>query len=168
MLFTVTNHWMPICQAHFSRVTFTVHAHMYTIMSTVAILCQWYHCFIASNYTIPVRLVDGNNDREGRVEALINGVWGTVCDPRFDRSDANVVCRQLGFSASSDVYTNSQFGGASATTPFVLGPPYCLGQELQLHDCYGALNRLSPSTSCSHNTDDVGVRCYGEGCDSVM
>jgi len=122
---------------------------------------------VASNYTIPVRLVDGTSDHEGRVEVLLSGVWGTICDPRFDRRDANVVCRQLGFSASSDVYTNSQFGGASATKPFLLGSVYCSGQEAQLGDCYGASNKLVPSSSCTHSTDDIGIRCYGEECVTI-
>lgn len=120
-----------------------------------------------SNYTIPVRLNGGSNDREGRVEVLVHGQWGTICDPQFDRTDANVVCRQLGFSASSDVYTYSQFGGASATIPFALGSVYCSGQEAELGDCYGASIKLAPSSSCNHSTDDVSIRCYGEGRDLV-
>ena len=45
-----------------------------------------------------VRLVNGSNEREGRVEVCIGKVWGTVCNPYFWSSGfARVVCRQLGF-----------------------------------------------------------------------
>ena len=46
---------------------------------------------------VQIRLVDGTvkiqNDttRDGRVEVLSNGEWGTICDVGFDVQDADVI-----------------------------------------------------------------------------
>ena len=47
-----------------------------------------------------VRLVGGSFDNEGRVEMCFNQHWGTVCSAGWDKVDASVVCRQLGFEAN--------------------------------------------------------------------
>ena len=46
-----------------------------------------------------VRL-QGGSEREGRVEVCINNQWGTVRDEQWSTRDAQVVCRQLGFSTT--------------------------------------------------------------------
>ena len=45
-----------------------------------------------------IRLRDGVNDREGRVEICNNNAWGTVCDDSWGTNDALVACRQLRFT----------------------------------------------------------------------
>ncbi len=47
-----------------------------------------------------VRLSNGRTSLEGRVEICTNDTWGTVCDIGWQYRDAQVVCRQLGFSAA--------------------------------------------------------------------
>ena len=48
-----------------------------------------------------VRLFGGQNSGEGTVEICVGGVWGSVCDNSWGRSDAAVVCQQLGFQGTS-------------------------------------------------------------------
>ena len=43
-----------------------------------------------------IRLQNGTQPSNGRVEVCQNGIWGSVCNDMWDDTDASVVCRQLG------------------------------------------------------------------------
>ena len=45
-----------------------------------------------------IRLQGGNFVNEGRVEVYCNGHWGTICDDGFGSDDANIICKQLGYT----------------------------------------------------------------------
>ena len=54
-----------------------------------------------------VRLVGGIGPHEGRVEFCTNGEWATLCGRSFwDRNDAMVVCRQLGYPTEGEELQN--------------------------------------------------------------
>ena len=50
-----------------------------------------------SPYSGQIRLTGGSSVNQGLVEVYCNGQWGTVCDDGFGQTDANTVCRQLGY-----------------------------------------------------------------------
>ena len=89
---------------------------------------------------------------EGRVEVCVNMNWGTVCDDFWDAPDAQVACRQLGFSAMGAVATNFAFFG-QGTDPIVLDDVRCTGMESRLVDC-----PFTATHNCIH-LEDAGVRC---------
>ncbi|XP_070488097.1 scavenger receptor cysteine-rich domain-containing protein DMBT1 isoform X13 [Equus przewalskii] len=106
-------------------------------------------------YGLPVRLVNGGDRCQGRVEVLYQGYWGTVCDDSWDAQDADVICRQLGCGLSVSALGGAHFGQGSGN--ILLGAVYCSGWEPYLSSCphSGWYNH-----ECGHR-EDAGVVCSG-------
>ncbi|CAM5172526.1 unnamed protein product [Eretmochelys imbricata] len=102
-----------------------------------------------------VRLVHrGAGPGRGRLEILVGGQWGTVCDDFFDGRAATVVCRQLGYGQVRRVARRAEFGQGAAL-PILLDDVRCQGSERSLLEC-----RSAPpgQHNCAHS-EDVGVVC---------
>ena len=126
-----------------------------------------------------LRLVNGSNGSEGRVEMCYNAVWGTVCDDFWDSIDAEVVCRQLGFPTTGMSPVSSTSGknglnqisfplpGATAISDAFFGQGngsiwlddvQCTGNETRLIACpHNAIG----NHDCRHH-EDASVRCQGK------
>ena len=97
--------------------------------------------------------MDGESDYEGRVEVLVDGQWGTVCDDLWDLADAKVVCRQLGYSGASAALQRARFG--EGTGSIWLDNVQCTGNETSLNECN--MNDIGDE-NCGH-FEDAGVTC---------
>ena len=104
-----------------------------------------------------VRLVDGSNPLEGRVEICLNHAWGTICNNQFSTTDATVVCNQLGYDFNgTQVVPISDF--TEGTGPIFLDGLACRGDEKRVEDCGGPAPGLH---TCTHD-QDTAIRCIGK------
>ena len=87
------------------------------------------------------------------------GHWGTVCHNSWDRTDAQTVCRLLGYGASnlSIPTTNNFFDTVSAEGPVFVKMVECVGNETDFLDCLTA----EPGGDTCGRARDAGVFCSG-------
>ncbi|CAI5795759.1 lysyl oxidase homolog 2 isoform X1 [Podarcis lilfordi] len=99
-----------------------------------------------------VRLKGGAKIGEGRIEVLMNGEWGTVCDDQWNLVSASVVCRELGFGSAKEAIMGARLGQGMG--PIHVTEANCKGFEKSFTDC-----KFSTQLgSCTHE-EDASVRC---------
>ena len=103
--------------------------------------------------SVIVRLVDGRDSSEGRVEIKVNGTWGTICDHHFSLYDAQVICRVLGYDGAERVNQSNGFGDGEYPPLFALE---CTGVEKSVLEC------LTINSSCLPGASSAGVKCHGQ------
>ena len=97
---------------------------------------------------------------EGRLEIYVNSTWGSICADNFDMHDADVACKQLGFSGALEVATSFH-------------TPYGRGREgpVWLDEVECKEDSLLHILSCSHvrhadidcdHFSDVAIKCSSE------
>ncbi|XP_075905673.1 lysyl oxidase homolog 3B isoform X1 [Nelusetta ayraudi] len=93
---------------------------------------------------------------EGRVELFHRGEWGTICDDDFSISNANVLCRQLGFVSATGWTHSAKYGKGQGK--IWLDNVMCSGSEKSIEHCK---SRGWGNSDCTHD-EDAGVVCKDE------
>nr|XP_054765120.1 LOW QUALITY PROTEIN: deleted in malignant brain tumors 1 protein-like [Lytechinus pictus] len=112
-------------------------------------------CFTGAPFL--VRLVNGSNDLEGRVEVMYDGSWGTICDDDWDLRDARVVCKMLKFDGALAAPGSATFGQGSGDV--LLDDVSCESTHSNLADCY---HRGIGVSDCQHECDSGAICFTGE------
>lgn len=102
-----------------------------------------------------VRLVGGPSLNEGLVEVYYNNTWGSVCDQMWDKQDADVFCRMMGYTGSTEPKSSAGYGKGSDTV--WLNNVQCTGNENSLFSC--AHDGLRNHTCSSGN--EATATCTG-------
>ena len=118
-----------------------------------------------------VRLQGGDYSNEGRVEVYCNGQWGTICSTGFGTTDANTICKQLGYDSYYrynhlpmlalnliilDFIFSTFRSSVTSSQPIWSTNMYSTSSD----KCYGTRNTCPSSsvTTCSHS-NDVTITC---------
>ena len=125
---------------------------------------------VTDDDTGALRLVDGvltdEQGRlcEGRLEIYYNGAWGTICDDYWNKNNADVACRALGFVASVEDfnrYRTAYFAPGTEEQEIVLDDLNCNGDESGLLECPSG--QPGPGFHNCRHSEDVGLRCLKVG-----
>ncbi|XP_059051409.1 protein bark beetle isoform X2 [Achroia grisella] len=109
---------------------------------------------------VPIRLLGGRTQHEGRLQVRIDDKWGTVCNYRWNIINAGLVCNQLGLALNPDDWylEPNEIPSAGVTEDIILSNVECTELDNDITKCK-AETRNHFENSCTHE-NDVGIRCY--------
>ncbi|XP_062402544.1 adhesion G protein-coupled receptor E3-like isoform X1 [Sardina pilchardus] len=156
--------------------------------------CERYNAGIVCSNTsgsADARLINGPDRCAGRVEVYRGGQWGPVCDHRWNKTDAEVICQKLGCGYALEV-TKSAHGrgthgcghgeGAAevvcSAVRLVNGPNRCAGRVEVFHDgvwgtvCHDFWNMTDAEVVCKELDCGKAIEApiearFGEGSDPI-
>ena len=98
----------------------------------------------------------GKRTSEGKVKVFENGKWSTICAKDWTKDDADVTCKDLGFSSGAIENLTTDVTGNETT---VSKAYRCTGEEEYLIKC----NRSRKIKSTCAGNEVASVRCKAEG-----
>ncbi|XP_042229688.1 protein bark beetle-like isoform X4 [Homarus americanus] len=119
---------------------------------------------LVSNVTegpvIPVKLVGGKNDLEGRLMVYVGGEWGTVCNHGWTQDAAAAACQQMGHVLNPEDWflEPGHMPPEGQTARILLSNVQCDEFDTDITRCKSDAS-WELENSCSH-AEDVGIRCY--------
>ncbi|XP_022107542.1 deleted in malignant brain tumors 1 protein-like [Acanthaster planci] len=130
---------------------------------TAAVACHGSK--IGGDIEIVVRLSNGTQASNGRVEVYHRGSWGSVCGAGLGRSEAQVVCRQLGYEGGEPV---EQFGFyGSGKEPVSMWGLECTGEEELVEQCRSIQWYNAQKHVCDRELT-AGVTCLLRGGRNIL
>ena len=88
-------------------------------------------CWYQQSLFLTVRLGGDIYSSEGLVEVYYNKTWGGICDQQWNKQDADVVCRELGFRNAILIYSSP----ANEGDTMWINNLQCSGDEMSLVLC---------------------------------
>jgi deleted-in-malignant-brain-tumors protein 1 len=133
-----------------------------TMTALVAVILVITHCSVAIHGPCTngaIRLAgewrSSGYAASGNVEICLNNQWGGICSDRWMTEDAQVVCKQLGYSSDGAVPLTDNYYGSSSVEAIHLHGVQCTGDESYLFQC-----NTSNIGECTHQ-QVIGVACQG-------
>ncbi len=89
------------------------------------------------------------------MQVYYNNAWGSICGQTWDKKNADVVCRMLGYLKSSEPSNGADYGKGNGT--IWLNSVQCTGTEKSLFSCVHDGWRNHTCTS----SNEANVSCIG-------
>lgn len=110
---------------------------------------------------VPLRILGGQNELEGRLEIYLNNKWGTICDYGWTIIDAALACHQMGLALNPSNWRllRSEVPNANNGDDILLSNVRCTEYDIDIRNCRAERRSQHEfEHSCTHE-NDVGIRC---------